>query len=148
MDTKTQQQEPNLWSWALKFAATAGIAGIICCVAPAVLFMLGLMGGIYAISFADLFYAEDGAAGTGAWVLRGIAVIIGIAGIYLYRRKQDQCSIDPKRKRKNLVLISVAIIVLGLTVFLTLEKFSTWYFDEYIVPAQQEEYETESELTE
>lgn len=136
----TKQKEPNVLKWALKYAASAGIAGILCCVAPAVLFMFGLMGGIYAISFADFFYAEDGSVGLGSWILRGLAVIIGVYGIYLYRRKQNQCSIDPKRKRKNLILMIVITAVLGLGVFLTLEKWSSWYFNKHIVPAQQEEY--------
>jgi hypothetical protein len=60
--------------------------------------------------------------------------------IYLYRKKQNQCTIDPKRKKKNLILMIVITLVLGLGVFLTLEKWSSWYFDKHIVPAQQEEY--------
>lgn len=139
-DNLETQEEPNFFKWAFKYAATAGIAGIICCVAPAVLFMFGLMGGIYAISFANFFYAEDGSIGTGSWILRGLAVIIGAYGIYLYRKKQNQCSMDPKRKRKNLILMIVITFILGLGIFLSLEKWSSWYFDEHIVPAQQEEY--------
>lgn len=137
---QTKEKEPNVVKWALKYAVSAGIAGIICCVAPAVLFMFGLMGGIYAISFADFFYAEDGSVGLGSWILRGMAVLIGAYGIYLYRKKQNQCSIDPKRKRKNLILMIIITIVLGVGIFLTLEKWSSYYFDKHIVPAQQEEY--------
>ena len=133
-------KEPNFWKWALKFAAAAGLAGILCCIAPAVLFMVGLMRGIYAISFADFFYQNDGAAGTGAWILRGAAVAIGVLGVYFYRRKQNQCSVDPKRKRKNLILVGVLILVFGVAIFLSLEKLSSWYFDKYIVPSQQKEY--------
>ena len=136
----SSQSEPNILIWAFKFAASAGIAGILCCVAPAVLFMFGLMGGIYAISFADIFYAKDGSLGAGSWILRGMAVVIGVIGVYLYRRKQNQCSIDPARKKKNLILLSTLILVIGVGVFLSLEKLSSWYFDAYIVPAQQEEY--------
>jgi len=137
---KTDQQAPNLWRWGLKFAASAGVAGIICCVAPMVLFMFGLMGGIYAISFADFFYNDDGSAGIGSWVLRGIGAAIAGVGIYLYQRKQNQCSVEPKRKRTNLILVGTLIVVLGIGIFLTLEKLSSWYFDKYVVPAQQEEY--------
>ena len=139
-DNLETQEEPNFFKWAFKYAATAGIAGIICCVAPAVLFMFGLMGGIYAISFADFFYAEDGSIGTGSWILRGLGVIIGVYEIYLYRKKQNQRSMDPKRKKKNLILMIVITFILGLGIFLSLEKWSSWYFDEHIVPAQQEEY--------
>lgn len=144
----TTQNEPNVFKWAFKFAASAGIAGILCCVAPAVLFMFGLMGGIYAISFADFFYNADGSLGIGSWILRIAAVGIGLYGIYMYRKKQNQCSIDPKRKRKNLILITVIITVLGIGIFLTLEQWSSWYFDEYVVPAQQEEYKAQEALLE
>jgi len=140
LKTKKEEAEPNIIKWAFKFAASAGIAGILCCVAPAVLFMFGLMGGVYAISFADFFYAEDGSIGLGSWILRGVAVAIGLYGIYMYRKKQNQCSIDPKRKKKNLILVILTITVLGVGIFLSLEKWSSWYFDKHIVPAQQEEY--------
>ncbi|MEM1259046.1 MAG: hypothetical protein AAGH81_10975 [Bacteroidota bacterium] len=134
-----EKQEPNLYKWALKFASSAGVAGILCCVAPAILFMFGLMGGAYAISFADFFYNEDGSVGTGAWILRAVAILIGAFGIYRYRKMQNQCSIDPKRKKKNLVLVGAIIIILGIGIFLSLEKWSSWYFDAYVVPAQQAE---------
>lgn len=135
----TEQKNPNLIKWGVKYSLSAAVAGILCCVAPAVLFMFGLMGGVYAISFADFFYKEDGSSGVGAWVLKIIALGIGIYGVYSFRKKQNQCSIDPKRKKKNLILLIAMILVLGVGLFLSLEKWSAWYFDEYIVPAQQKE---------
>ena len=135
----TQKKDPNLIKWGVKYSISAALAGILCCVAPAVLFMFGLMGGVYAISFADFFYEEDGGSGTGAWILKILALCIGIYGVYKFRKKQNQCSIDPKRKKKNLILLSVIILTLGIGLFLSLEKWSAWYFDEYIVPAQQKE---------
>ncbi len=130
---QSQANQPSLSKWVLKVAASAGLAGMFCCVAPAVLFMFGLMGGVYAISFANFFYQEDGSAGLGAWTLRGLAVVIGIAGVVLYRRKQNQCSIDPRRKRRNVILASVMIPLVGLGFFFTLEKLSSWYFDTYVM---------------
>lgn len=140
----TEQKNPNLIKWGVKYSLSAAIAGILCCVAPAVLFMFGLMGGVYAISFADFFYKEDGSSGVGAWVLKIIALGIGIYGVYSFRKKQNQCSIDPKRKKKNLILLIAMILVLGVGLFLSLEKWSAWYFDEYIVPAQQKELKIKS----
>ncbi len=134
--SETKAQEPSVWKWVLKVASAAGLTGIICCVAPAVLFMLGLAGGIWAISFADFFY--EGTGGVGAWILRGFAVVIGVGGIVLFKRKQDQCSTDPKRKRRNLILVSVLIAVFGAGFYFTLERASGWYFQKYVVPAQQE----------
>lgn len=135
----TQNKNPNLLKWGIKYSLSAALTGMLCCVAPAVLFMFGLMGGVYAISFADFFYNEDGSSGTGAWILKIIAVAIGFYGIYSFRKKQNQCSIDPKRKKKNLIVLIGIIVILGIGLFLSFEKWSAWYFDEYIVPAQQKE---------
>jgi hypothetical protein len=139
MADEHQESDPSLLKWALGLAASVGLTGMICCVAPMVLFMMGIMSGVYAISFADFFYAEDGSTGTGAWVLRGVAALVGMGGLWMYRQKQNQCSIDPKRRQKNLMLLGGLIAVLGVGFFLTLEQLSGWYFDEYIVPAQQQE---------
>ncbi|MDG1172349.1 MAG: hypothetical protein P8N05_06095 [Polaribacter sp.] len=135
----SQKKQPNLIKWGLKYSLTAALAGILCCVAPAVLFMFGLMGGVYAISFADFFYKEDGSSGVGSLVLKAIALCIGVYGIYSFRKKQNQCSIKPQRKRTNLIILSLTILILGIGLFLTLEKWSSWYFDKYIVPEQQKE---------
>jgi hypothetical protein len=102
-----------------------------------VLFMFGIMGGAYAISFADFFYAADGSAGTGAYLLRGLAVVIGAGGVWRYRSRQQACSIDPGRQQKNLLLLVGLVAILGVGFFLSLESLSSWYFDAYIVPAQQ-----------
>lgn len=134
-----KNEEPSVVAWAIKVASSAGLAAILCCVAPAILFMFGLMGGVYAISFADFFYNEDGSAGVGAWALRIAAVLIGAYGIYRFRKQQNQCSIDPKRKRNNLILVTIITVILAVGIYLSLEKWSAWYFDEHIVPAQQEE---------
>ena len=135
--TDAQPTQLSLWRWVMKVAAAVGLTGMICCVAPAVLFMLGLAGGVWAISFADFFY--EGTNGVGAWMLRGFAALIGIGGIVLFKRKQDQCSVDPKRKRKNLILLSVLIVTLGVGFFVTLDKLTAWYFKNYIDPAKQAE---------
>ena len=106
---------------------------------------MGLMGGIYAISFADFFYAADGSAGLGAWLLRGLAALVGLVGTWLYYRRQNQCSIDPKRKRRNVALLALLVATLGTGAYLTFEKATSWYFDQYVVPAQQAEYESMSD---
>ena len=131
--------KPNPLRWGVKYSLGAAITGILCCVAPAMLFMFGLMSGVYAISFADFFYQEDGSSGTGAWILRILALSVGFYGIYSFRKKQNQCSIDPKRKQKNLILLTIIIAILGIITYLVLEKWSAWYFDAHIVPAQQKE---------
>ena len=130
-------KSPNAFKWSLKFGLISALTGMICCVAPAILFMFGLMGGVVAISFADFFYAEDGSLGTGSILLRILACFLGIYGFIMYRKKQNQCSIDPKRKKLNLTLLTFLLLTFGVSFFLAFESLSRWYFDEYIVPPQQ-----------
>ena len=132
---------PNVWGWGLRVATSAGLTGMLCCVAPMMFFMLGLTGGVYAISFADFFYQLDGSPGVGAWVLRGVAVMIGVAGVLRFREQQNRCSMDAKRQKINLILLVSLVASLGTGIFLTLEALSSWYFDAFIVPAQQAEFE-------
>ena len=143
MEESVNDKAPSVIKWGLSIAASAGLTGMLCCVAPMVLFMFGIMGGTYAISFADFFYQADGSAGVGAWVLRILAVMIGLGGAWRYRKQQNQCSIDRKRHQWNLILLLGLISVLGVGFFLSLEALSSWYFDAFIVPAQQSEMELE-----
>ena len=122
----TKNVKPNPLRWGVKYSLSAAITGILCCVAPAILFMFGLMSGVYAISFADFFYQKDGSSGTGAWILRILALSVGIYGVYSFRKKQNQCSIDPKRKQKNLILLTIIIAILGIGTYLVLEKWSAY----------------------
>jgi hypothetical protein len=134
-----KMKSPNAFKWSLKFGLISALTGMICCVAPAILFMFGLMGGVVAISFADFFYAEDGSLGAGSILLRILAFSLGIYGFIMYRKKQNQCSIDPKRKKLNLTLLTFLLLTFGVSFFLAFESLSGWYFDEYIVPQQQVE---------
>ena len=125
----------------IQYGIASAFAGIVCCVAPMILFQLGLIGGIYAISFADFFYKPDGSLGLFGWLIRIIGLSIVCYGIYRFNIKED-CSLNSdKQKRINKLLFSVLLITFSLSLFLSLEKLSSIYFDEYIVPAQKKEYQ-------
>ena len=124
-----------------KYGIASALAGIVCCVAPMILFQLGLIGGIYAISFADFFYRPDGSLGLFGWLIRIIGLLIVCYGIYKFNMKED-CSLNSdNQKRINKLLFSILLMIFSLSLFLSLEKLSTIYFDEYIVPAQKKEYQ-------
>ena len=124
-----------------KYGIASAFAGILCCVAPMILFQLGLIGGIYAISFADFFYKSDGSLGLFGWLIRIIGLSIVCYGIYRFNIKED-CSLNSdNQKIINKLLFSVVLITFSLSLFLSLEKLSSIYFDEYIVPAQKKEYQ-------
>ena len=123
-----------------KYGLASAFAGIMCCVAPMILFQLGLIGGIYAISFADFFYKADGSLGLFGWLIRIIGLSIVCYGIYRFNIKED-CSLNSdNQKRINKLLFSLLLLTFSISLFLSLEKLSSIYFDEYIVPAQQKEY--------
>ena len=130
-------KSPSPIKWSIKYGLISALTGMLCCVAPAVLFMLGLMGGVVAISFADFFYKEDGSLGIGSIILRVFAIGLGIYAILIFRRKQNQCSINAKRKNLNMILLILLLTTFGVSFFLAFESMSSWYFDEYIVPQQQ-----------
>ena len=130
-------KNPNAFKWSIKYGLLSALTGMLCCVAPAVLFMFGLMGGVVAISFADFFYKEDGSLGIGSIILRIIAVGLGVYATLIFRKKQNQCSINPQRKKLNLILLILLLTTFGVSFFLAFEPLSSWYFDKYIVPQQQ-----------
>ena len=136
----TQTELPNPFTTAVKYGIRAAFAALICCVAPVVLVLFGLMGGIAALSFTGWFYNDDGSASWAGWLLRALAVGIGVLGVVLYRRKQNQCSIDKRRKRKNLVVLTLTLVVIGIAAFMALDRASTLAFESYITPMQQREF--------
>ena len=128
----------------LKFSFSAAIAGIFCCIAPVILFQFGLMSGIYAISFADFFYKEDGSISVGAIILRLFAFTILIIGIIRFNNKEN-CSLNSDKEKKiNKILFAIILTIITVALFWTLDEFSSYYFDKYIVPQQQLEYNSSS----
>ena len=124
----------------LKYGLGASIAGLFCCVAPAVLFALGIGSGIFAFQFADFFYNIDGSANTAGWVLRGLGLAVIGYGIYKYNKKES-CSINtPKQKRLNKILFAVTLTCVALILYILFTKFTTDYF-EVIDVTRQLEYE-------
>ena len=56
----------------------------------------------------------------------------------MYTIKELQI-MNSSSKWKNLIILVITITVISISVFLSLEKWSAWYFDAHIVPAQQQE---------
>ncbi len=138
--TKTQADVPNPFAVAVKYGIRAAFAALVCCVAPVVLVLFGLMGGIAALSFTGWFYNDDGSASWAGWLLRAAAVGIGVLGLVLYRRKQNQCSIDKRRRRKNLTILTTTLLIIGLAAFMALDRASTLVYEKYLTPMQQQEF--------
>ena len=59
--------------------------------------------------------------------------------VFILLEKNKINAPDKKSKRKNLILLIIITLFVGVGLFLSIEKWSSWYFDEHIVPAQQKE---------
>ena len=121
-----------------KYGLGATITALFCCVAPSILFAVGLGSGIFAFQFADFFYTADGDANVYGWILRGSGALIIAYGIYKYNKKEN-CSVNtPKQRKTNKIIFAVILITLALILYFGLTELTTNYFEVIDVTRQQE----------
>ena len=132
-----KNKKPNLIMWGLKYSLGAAITGIFMLCSSSCFIYVWVNEWYLRNIICRFFYSNDGSIGQGALILRILAVLIGLFGIYGFKKKQNNCEIDNKKKQLNLILLTLIIFLIGIGLFLSLEEWSSWYFDKYIVPAQQ-----------
>ncbi|WP_306362923.1 hypothetical protein [Nocardia sp. CC227C] len=105
----------RLPSW--RIGITSGLVGILCCVGPTVLALLGIVSGATALAWADDLYDNY------AWWFRlgGLAVLIAL--VWWSLRRRDQCSLDGVRKLKWRLLI---VVVIAVGTYAVLYAVTTW----------------------
>lgn len=95
----------------------AGLAGISCCVGPAVLALLGLSSVSFAISLGNTLYYRYG------WYFRGAAVVFAAVGILGLFRRRKSCTLRGVREQwRLLVTVASAMVV----VYAGLYWLTTW----------------------
>jgi len=95
----------------------AGAIGILCCISPVILVLLGLSTVTAAIAMGNnLFYNYK-------LYFIGASVIFLVIALALYLKQKKQCSISGVRKNLNLIILSVFIAILTYTFFY---YFTTW----------------------
>ena len=72
---------------ALWIGFGAGVAGILCCVSPVVLFLLGVSTATEAITLGDRLYFGY------PWYFRGVGLVIAIAAAVIYFRRGRSCTL-------------------------------------------------------
>lgn len=110
------QTEPRaLPMW--RIGITSGVTGLLCCVGPTVLAILGILSGATALAWADNLYDHY------AWWFRvgGLAALMGLTWLALRRR--NQCSIDGVRRWRWRLLGTLGIAV---GTYLALYALTTW----------------------
>lgn len=101
----------------VRIGLLAGLTGILCCVGPTVLALLGVVSAGTAFVWATDLY--DGYA----WPFRvgGLVVLVGLV-VWALRRR-DQCSLAGARRVWPRLLLALAVAV---TTYVALYALTTW----------------------
>lgn len=89
-----------------RIGIVGGLAGMLCCVGPTVLALLGILSAGTAFAWATSLYDQ------GAWLFRlgGLALIVAL--VWWSLRRQKQCTVTAVR-RLRWRLLSVVVIAMG-----------------------------------
>lgn len=80
----------------------------LCCLGPVILVALGLSTVSFAASLSDTFYGEY------KWVFRGVGLLLlGISITFYLRRTKNICTLDQAKRRRNEVINTIALAVMG-----------------------------------
>jgi cytochrome c biogenesis protein CcdA len=113
--TKKKTKADRLPVWRIGLAG--GLVGILCCVGPTVLALLGLVSAGTAFVWATDLYAGY------AWWFRlgGLAVLAGL--VWLSLRRRNQCSVAGMRRWRwrLLAVLGIAVVTYG-----ALYGLTTW----------------------
>lgn len=107
------QRGPSVWGIGL----ASGTVGMLCCVGPTVLALLGVVGAGTAFAWATDLYAGY------AWLFRlgGLAVLAGLVWWSLHRRKA--CSVAGMRRWRTRLLAALAVAI---ATYAALYGLTTW----------------------
>jgi hypothetical protein len=112
-ETKTTTRPLPAW----RIGVSGGLVGILCCVGPTVLALIGIISAGTAYSWATDLY--DGYA----WWFRlgGLAVLVLL--VYISLRRRDQCNLAGVRQLRRRLLL-VGAIAFG--TYVSLYASTTW----------------------
>jgi hypothetical protein len=113
--TQTREQADRLPTWRIGLAG--GLVGIMCCVGPTLLALLGIISAGTAFTWATDLY--DGYAW---WFRLGGLAVLGLL-VYVSLRRRDQCSIDGVRRLRGRLL---AVLAIAVGTYATLYAVTTW----------------------
>lgn len=116
---QTSQEAPTTQGGlpAIRFGIAAGITGLLCCVGPTVLALLGVVSAGTAFVWANDLYNGY------SWLFRlaGLALLVGLVAWALRRR--NQCNLGGVRKTWPRLVLALGIAV---GTYLVLYAVTTW----------------------
>ena len=89
----------------LKLGLLAGLVGIVCCVSPVVMVLLGLASVSFAISLGNTLYYQYG------WYFRGAALVLAAGGVIGILRGRNACTLRSARAQWRLLLTVIVAMV-------------------------------------
>lgn len=102
---------------AVRIAMAAGVTGLLCCVGPTVLALLGVVSAGTAYLWANDLY--DGYA----WLFRGAGLLLLSVLVWWSLRRRDQCSVAGARRVWRRLGLAVAVAV---ATYAALYALTTW----------------------
>lgn len=114
-ETTSEARTDRLPVWRIGLAG--GLVGILCCVGPTVLALLGLVSAGTAFAWATDLYAGY------AWWFRlgGLVVLVGL--VWLSLRRRNQCSVAGMRRWRWRLL---AVVGIAVGTYAALYGLTTW----------------------
>ncbi|HEX6338704.1 MAG TPA: hypothetical protein VFZ85_17255 [Jiangellaceae bacterium] len=101
----------------LRIGITGGLVGILCCVGPTVLALLGVVSAGTAFVWATDLYANH------AWWFRLAGLVVIVALVWLALRRRNQCTVAGLRR---VWLRLIGTVVVAIVTYAALYAFTTW----------------------
>ena len=101
----------------IKFGLLSGLAGIICCVSPVVLVLLGIATAAEAVTLGDTLYYGY------AWFFRAFGLAVAAIAVVLYLRRRGMCTLAGARRSWRLLAV---LVVAGIGTYIGLFWFTKY----------------------
>jgi len=98
------------WKEILKVSGWPVVVASLCCLSPLILVLLGLSTVAFASSLSDILYGEY------KWAFRAVGLLLLVMTTIIYlRRQKGICTLDEaKKRRREIINISLSVLVVGI----------------------------------
>ena len=106
----------------IKYGLLSGLAGIMCCVSPVVLVLLGIATAAEAVTLGDTLYYGY------AWFFRAFGLAVAATAVVLYLRRQRMCTLaGARRSWRLLAVLAVAGVGTYIGLFWFTKYLGIWF---------------------